>query len=141
MDDMKWFFNKNSNMFGEQKTVAAKAGSVNFEDLEAAAAGLGDGPQGQLLNRILTYIRKLEIKLEEKSEATKCQEDYEDLRNRMESAMTSNTEGGPPVSGGDGVNKADRQKWDSNCKKTSELEKLLLLLQGDLKQYDDGKVL
>jgi len=56
--------------------------------------------------------------------------------------MTSNTEGGPVVvSGGDGVNKADRQKWDSNCKKTSELEKLLLLLQGDLKQYDDGKVL
>jgi len=60
----------------------------------------------------------------------------------MESAMTSNTEGGPVVASvGDGVNKADRQKWDSNCKKTSELEKLLLLLQGDLKQYDDGKVL
>lgn len=47
MDDMKWFFNKNSNMFGDgdklksQKTTTG----VNFEDLESAAAGLGDGPQ------------------------------------------------------------------------------------------------
>jgi hypothetical protein len=97
---------------------------VNFEDLEAAAAGTGD----QLLNRILTYIRKIEIKMEEKSEVSKCQEDYEDLRNRMESAMTSNTDGTVVATTGDGVNKADRQKWDSNCKKTSELEKLLLML-------------
>lgn len=101
-------------------------GADNFEDLEKDAAGLGD----PLMNRILTYIRKLEIKLEEKSNQSKCQEDYEDLRNRMESAMTSNTDGAPVVvsSGGDGVNKADRAKWDTNCKKTSELEKLLLML-------------
>jgi hypothetical protein len=59
-------------------------GGDNFEDLESAAAGM-EGPQGQLLNRILTYIRKLEIKMEEKSNASKCQEDYDDLRNRMES--------------------------------------------------------
>jgi hypothetical protein len=56
----------------------------NFEDLESAAAGM-EGPQAQLLNRILTYIRKLEIKMEEKSNSSKCQEDYDDLRNRMES--------------------------------------------------------
>lgn len=124
MDDMKWFFNKNSNMFGEGEKKKVNIGD-NFEDLEAAAAGTGD----QLLNRILTYIRKIEIKMEEKSETTKCQEDYEDLRNRMESAMTSNTDGTVVApSGGDGVNKADRAKWDTNCKKTSELEKLLLLL-------------
>ena len=120
---MKWFFNKNSNMFGEGEKKKVNIGD-NFEDLEAAAAGTGD----QLLNRILTYIRKIEIKMEEKSETTKCQEDYEDLRNRMESAMTSNTDGTVVApSGGDGVNKADRAKWDTNCKKTSELEKLLLL--------------
>jgi hypothetical protein len=124
MDDMKWFFNKNSNMFGEGEKKKVNIGD-NFEDLEAAAAGTGD----QLLNRILTYIRKIEIKMEEKSETSKCQEDYEDLRNRMESAMTSNTDGTVVApSGGDGVNKADRAKWDTNCKKTSELEKLLLLL-------------
>jgi hypothetical protein len=124
MDDMKWFFNKNSNMFGEGDKKKVNIGD-NFEDLEAAAAGTGD----QLLNRILTYIRKIEIKMEEKSETSKCQEDYEDLRNRMESAMTSNTDGTVVApSGGDGVNKADRAKWDNNCKKTSELEKLLLLL-------------
>ena len=121
---MKWFFNKNSNMFGEGDKKKVNIGD-NFEDLEAAAAGTGD----QLLNRILTYIRKIEIKMEEKSETSKCQEDYEDLRNRMESAMTSNTDGTVVApSGGDGVNKADRAKWDNNCKKTSELEKLLLLL-------------
>lgn len=111
-------------MFGEGEKKKVNIGD-NFEDLEAAAAGTGD----QLLNRILTYIRKIEIKMEEKSETSKCQEDYEDLRNRMESAMTSNTDGTVVTpSGGDGVNKADRTKWDTNCKKTSELEKLLLLL-------------
>jgi len=66
--------------------------------------------------------------MEDKSDESKCKEDYEDLRNRMESAMTSNTDGPPVASTGDGVNKGDRAKWDTNCKKTSELEKLLLLL-------------
>lgn len=74
MEDMKWFFNKNSNMFGEG-TGLKRAGTLagdNFEDLENAAAGMGEGPHSQLLTRILTYIRKLEIKVEEKSEKQQC---------------------------------------------------------------------
>lgn len=73
MEDMKWFFNKNSNMFGENTMKrSATLGGDNFEDLENAAAGMGEGPHTQLLTRILTYIRKLEIKVEDKSEKQQC---------------------------------------------------------------------
>lgn len=46
----------------------------------------------------------------------------------MESRTTMATDGAPQARPGSGLSKADREKWNNNIKKTSDLEKLLLML-------------
>jgi hypothetical protein len=51
------------------RTQATVVG-VKFEDLEEAASLAGTGVVGETLNKILTYMRKIELSIGEKADQT-----------------------------------------------------------------------
>ena len=96
--------------------------NVNFEDLEGEANSLGDTDAGRILNRVLTFIRKLEIKVDERLEISEFNRKMEEFRSTLESNMGSMDNlsvGGPSSiqSAATGLSDRERKKWNDACKK------------------------
>lgn len=111
--------------------------NVTFEDLENAASAAGSGPVGDLLNKILTYMRKIELSVVDKSDKEKCQSHYDELSNEIATRLTANSsaavitkssamDSGPK--GGAEVNPTDKKKWDDAANKIQELQKSVMSL-------------
>ena len=97
--------------------------NVNFEDLENDANALGDTDAGRILNRMLTFVRKLEMKVDERLEISEFNRKMEELRSTIESNMGSMDNlsiGGPSSnaqSAATGLSDRERKKWNDACKK------------------------
>ena len=121
--------------------------NVNFEDLENDANALGDTDAGRILNRMLTFVRKLEMKVDERLEISEFNRKMEELRSTIESNMGSMDNlsiGGPSSnaqSAATGLSDRERKKWNDACKKLGELEKQVYTITSDLKTYEDAKVI
>ena len=85
----------------------------------------------------------LEFKIDEKVDREKAEEDFEELRNLMESGSGNKGDDTWGITGskGEGMSDAERKELQDCIKKTHDLEQLCGSMQSDLRAIEEAKVI
>lgn len=111
---------------------ALKAGSSvpssrgnNQDDLASEVDALGDSDAGRILNRVLTHVKKLEMRVDERLEISEFNKRLEEFRSITDQSTMDGLSTGAPslASASTGLSDRERKKWNDACKKIGELEK------------------
>ena len=137
-ESVKWRIDKIDMKTSEMSIMQPSASAQSIPDtvdatnpsekLEAMAAS-GDGEQARLMNRILTYLRKIEMRLDDKVDKMDNDDEFENIRKLIEEnfGLKANINLGttPSIMNNSGSGQFSEARMMNLEKKLIELEKLV----------------